>query len=86
MASKREGSGDTTTEVRAFLDGLKHGRKEDVLAVRDIVLSAHPAITERISGTRPASASMTMTASPSGYSPAIACSSSSIEGPRSETM
>jgi hypothetical protein len=34
--------------VRPFLDGLQRGRKEDVLAVRDIVLSAHPAITERI--------------------------------------
>jgi hypothetical protein len=48
MASRREGSGDATWEVRPFLDGLQRGRKEDVLAVRDIVLSAHPAITERI--------------------------------------
>lgn len=53
MASKREGGGDATREVRAFLDGLKHGRKKDVLAVRDIVLSAHPAITERIKWNAP---------------------------------
>lgn len=52
MAGKREGSG-ATTKVQAFLDGLNHRRKEEVLAVRDIVLSAYPAITERIKWNAP---------------------------------
>jgi hypothetical protein len=34
--------------VRSFLEDLKHARKDEVLAVRDVVLSADPGITERI--------------------------------------
>lgn len=48
MAKKRSAEADPSTEVRAFLQGLKHRRKDEVLAVREVVLSAHPEITEHI--------------------------------------
>jgi hypothetical protein len=53
MVSKRGADGDPETEVQAFLQGLKHGRKDEVEAVREIILSAHPGITERIKWNAP---------------------------------
>jgi hypothetical protein len=53
MARKSRAEADPSTEVRAFLEGLKHRRKDAVQAVREIVLSAHPEITERIKWNAP---------------------------------
>ena len=39
--------------VQAFLRDLKHGRKDEVEAVREIILSAHPGITEQIKWNAP---------------------------------
>jgi hypothetical protein len=44
---------DPATEVQAFLHGLEHGRKDEVEAVREIILSAHPGITEQIKWNAP---------------------------------
>jgi hypothetical protein len=51
MASKR--TGNRAREVQAFLDELKHARKEEVVVIRDIIVSAHSGITERIKWNAP---------------------------------
>jgi hypothetical protein len=47
MVSKQGADGNPGTEVQAFLQGLKHSRKDAVEAVREIILSAHSGITEQ---------------------------------------
>jgi hypothetical protein len=50
----KQGTGrDPGTEVQAFLQGLQHSRKDEVEAVREIILSAHPGITEQIKWNAP---------------------------------
>jgi hypothetical protein len=44
---------DPGAEVQAFLHSLEHGRKDEVEAVREITLSAHPGVTERIKWNAP---------------------------------
>ncbi len=39
--------------VEAFLDGLKHARIEDIRALRKIILSVDPAMTERVKWNAP---------------------------------
>jgi hypothetical protein len=39
--------------VQSFLQGLEHARKDEVEAVRQLILSAHPGITERIKWNAP---------------------------------
>jgi hypothetical protein len=53
MLSKQGADGDPETQVQAFLQGLRHGRKDEVEAVREIILSAHPGVTERIKWNAP---------------------------------
>jgi hypothetical protein len=48
MVSRQGADGSPGTEVRAFLQGLKHSRKDAVEAVRETILPAHPGITEQI--------------------------------------
>jgi hypothetical protein len=47
MVSKQGADGNPGTEVQAFLQGLKHSRKDAVEAAREIILSAHSGITEQ---------------------------------------
>jgi hypothetical protein len=53
MVRRQGAEGDPETDVQAFLRGLKHGRKDEVEAVREIILSAHPGITEQIKWNAP---------------------------------
>jgi hypothetical protein len=53
MVSKQETGRDPGTEVQAFLQALQHGRKDEVEAVREIILSAHPGITEQLKWNAP---------------------------------
>jgi hypothetical protein len=53
MGNKRRDNADSTREVKAFLDGLKHRRKEEVLVIQNIILSADSGITERIKWNAP---------------------------------
>jgi hypothetical protein len=53
MVSKQGTGRDPGTDVQAFLQGLQHGRKDEVEAVREIILSAHPGVTERIKWNAP---------------------------------
>ena len=53
MVRRQGADGDSETDVQAFLRGLKHARKDEVEAVREIILSAHPGITERIKWNAP---------------------------------
>jgi hypothetical protein len=53
MVSKQGTGRDPGTDVQAFLQGLQHGRKDEVEAVREIILSAHPGITEQIKWNAP---------------------------------
>jgi hypothetical protein len=53
MVRKQGADGDSKTQVQAFLQGLEHGRKDEVEAVREVILSAHPGITEQIKWNAP---------------------------------
>jgi hypothetical protein len=53
MVCKQGADGDPETQVQAFLQGRRHGRKDEVEAVREIILSAHPGVTERIKWNAP---------------------------------
>jgi hypothetical protein len=53
MVSKQGTGRDPGTDVQAFLQGLQHGRKDEVEAVREIILSAHPGITEQVKWNAP---------------------------------
>jgi hypothetical protein len=53
MVSKQGADGNPGTDVQAFLQSLQHSRKDEVEAVREIILSAHPGITERIKWNAP---------------------------------
>ena len=53
MVSKQGTGRDPGTDVQAFLQALQHGRKDEVEAVREIILSAHPGVTERIKWNAP---------------------------------
>jgi hypothetical protein len=51
--SRRGAGGDPRTEVQAFLRALQHSRKDEVEAVREVILSAHPGLTEQIKWNAP---------------------------------
>jgi hypothetical protein len=53
MVSEQGADENPGTEVQAFLQHLKHSRKEEVEAVREIILTAHPGITEQIKWNAP---------------------------------
>jgi hypothetical protein len=53
MVSKQGTGRDPGTDVQAFLQALQHSRKDEVEAVREIILSAHPGITEQIKWNAP---------------------------------
>jgi hypothetical protein len=53
MARKQGAGGDPSTEVQAFLQDLQHGRKDAVEAVREVIRSAHPGISEQIKWNAP---------------------------------
>lgn len=46
--SQRGAHADASTDVGAFLKGLKQTRKDEVEALREVILAVHPGITERI--------------------------------------
>lgn len=53
MTKKRKTEAGSATEVTEFLQRLKHGRKGEVQAIRELILSADPKISEHIKWNAP---------------------------------
>jgi hypothetical protein len=78
-------SNSKSDKVTEYMDRLVHARKPEVEQLRDAILSAGVALTEQISGTPPASASMAKIGSRCGFNLVTESNSSSIAVPRSES-